>query len=139
MRQDKSHGYKQGFNFLQTSPRPEFEKQTALDKILSRTPMGDKNFEMENYMPPNRYSRNQQPLNLSREASNVFENPRNSQPSHQKPDVLTPKHDLSMISGGAPGNVNEEESMNIPRDNFDLDDVRNSLIDFKQCAPPQPL
>jgi len=44
-----------------------------------------------------------------------------------------------MISGGAPGNVNEEESMNIPRDNFDLDDVRNSLIDFKQCAPPQPL
>jgi len=44
-----------------------------------------------------------------------------------------------MISGGAPGNGHEEESMNIPRDNFDFDDVRNSLIDFKQGAPPQQL
>ena len=42
-----------------------------------------------------------------------------------------------MISGGVPGNVNEEESMNIPNNNFDLDDMRNSLMDFKTGGPPQ--
>ena len=52
-------------------------------------------------------------------------------------EVFTPKHDLSMISGGAPGNVNEEESMNLANNNFDLEDMRNSLMDFKTNAPPQ--
>ena len=54
-------------------------------------------------------------------------------------EVLTPKHDLSMISGGAPGNV-EEETMNIHNNNFnnlDYDEFRNSLVDFKTAGPPR--
>ena len=97
-------------------------------------------------MPPsNKYGNKHHPLGLSREASNVFADPRSShrdaRDSHRMPhgtgEVLTPKHDLSMISGGAPGNAGEEESMNIAN-NVDWDDMRHSLMDFKTGGPPQP-
>ena len=90
--------------------------------------------------PSNKYGNKPHPLGLSRETSNIFDNPKQRDNAHRlaQGEVFTPKHDLSMISGGAPGNVNEEESINLGKidANFDLDDMRNSLMDFKTGGPP---
>ena len=97
--------------------------------------MGGNQFNEDFLAPTNKYSSKTHPLGISREASNIFENPKQRDTSNRmgQEQVFTPKHDLSLISGGGLGNANDE-SLNL-NTNMELDDMRNSLIDYRMTGP----